>query len=684
MKKKIHRGIRNDLTGLHQLYTIFGICAFVFYLSSENLNAQSAFITTWQTTAENNTVTIPTRGGVDVTDYDFTIDWGDGTVETITGDDPNPSHTYETAGIQTILITGTFPHFFLNNRPGADRLLSVEQWGDIQWESMESAFSGAANMVLNATDIPDLTNVTSMVLMFWSASSFNGNIGNWDVSNVTNMGGMFNFASSFNGDIGNWDVSKVTSMSGMFAHASKFNQDLDNWNVSNVLTMGVMFNLATSFNGNINIWNVSNVKNMNSMFLNASVFNQDIGSWDVSGVTNMNDMFGGAHEFNQDIGNWDVSNVTNMAGMFSQAFRFNQDIGRWDVSNVTDMGGMFIQAVAFDQNLGSWDVSKVSTFFNSTLFFFFGSGGFMERVTLSPANYNALLNGWSRLPLQTELSFNAGSSRFTNAGLTARQSIIDNFNWNIFDGGLDESAESAEFGPGSTEDIEFRNAGVLMKLTNNGQSAVTVSVSTRINPEGERSDGIEAVIGDFFWSIDASATEGEPDVEFDLSFDLNVFDLGESDIENITMAKRSAAGSPWINIIDQASGVEFDETSRLLTVSGLTSFSDFAVALTEVATSTEEKELTEADIPLTFELRQNYPNPFNPSTQIQFSLPEPGLVKLKIFDVLGRLVRTLVDGPMQAGRQSVTFDAGNLPSGMYLYRLETQTDVSVRKMMLIK
>jgi len=552
----------------------------------------------------------------------------------------------------------------------------IGNWDVSNVTNMESVFWGAGSFNGDISTW-DVSNVTNMGGMFLGATSFNQDIRGWDVSNVTNMSWMFRGATSFNSNIGNWDVSSVTDMSLMFFGASSFNHDIGEWDVSNVATMLQMFIDATSFNQNLNDWDVSGVTDMNGMFRLATSFNGDISNWDVSSVTRMDQMFLGASSFNQDIGGWNVSSVTDMSVMFFGANQFNQDIGGWDVSSVVHMGGMFTGAVAFNQNLGSWDVSNV-TLFDA------GIWGFLQGAGLSPANYNALLNGWSRLPLQTELSFNAGSSRFTNAGLTARQSIIDNFNWNIFDGGLDESAESAEFGPGSTEDIEFRNAGVLMKLTNNGQSAVTVSVSTRINPEGERSDGIEAVIGDFFWSIDASATEGEPDVEFDLSFDLNVFDLGESDIENITMAKRSAAGSPWINIIDQASGVEFDETSRLLTVSGLTSFSDFAVALTEVATSTEEKELTEADIPLTFELRQNYPNPFNPSTQIQFSLPEPGLVKLKIFDVLGRLVRTLVDGPMQAGRQSVTFDAGNLPSGMYLYRLETQTDVSVRKMMLIK
>ena len=212
MKKKTQMCIRFFLTGSHQLYAILGICTFICCVSLENLNAQSAFITTWYTSTQENSVTIPTRGGADVTDYDFTNDWGDGTVETITGDNPNPTHTYETTGIQTIQISGTFPHFFLAGRVGAHRLMSVEQWGDIQWESMVRAFHGAANMVLNATDIPNLKNVKFMQQMFFGAISFNKDLNNWDVSSVTHMSGMFYNAISFNKDLNNWDVSSVTEM----------------------------------------------------------------------------------------------------------------------------------------------------------------------------------------------------------------------------------------------------------------------------------------------------------------------------------------------------------------------------------------------------------------------------------------------------------------------------------------
>src|SRR5713101_7896093 len=81
-----------------------------------------------------------------------------------------------------------------------------------------------------------------------------------------------------------------------------------------------------------------------------------------------------------------------------------------------------------------------------------------------------------------------------------------------------------------------------------------------------------------------------------------------------------------------------------------------------------------------FELLQNYPNPFNPQTKIEYILPITEQVKLIVYDILGREVQRLVDGMQNAGYQSVLFDAGNLPSGVYFYRLQANTSVDVRRM----
>lgn len=94
--------------------------------------------------------------------------------------------------------------------------------------------------------------------------------------------------------------------------------------------------------------------------------------------------------------------------------------------------------------------------------------------------------------------------------------------------------------------------------------------------------------------------------------------------------------------------------------------------------------LQAASPPETFELRQNYPNPFNPSTVISYQLPVNGQVTLKVYDVLGREVQTLVKGRQSAGDHSVRFNAANLPSGVYSYRLEAGTFSQTKKLVLMK
>ncbi|MEE8578164.1 MAG: T9SS type A sorting domain-containing protein, partial [candidate division Zixibacteria bacterium] len=92
----------------------------------------------------------------------------------------------------------------------------------------------------------------------------------------------------------------------------------------------------------------------------------------------------------------------------------------------------------------------------------------------------------------------------------------------------------------------------------------------------------------------------------------------------------------------------------------------------------------DANLPAGFVLGQNYPNPFNPGTKIQFDLPSKGDVKLEVFNILGRRVAVLVDAPKNAGRHTVEFDASNLSSGLYLYRLRHDKNQMSRKMILLR
>jgi hypothetical protein len=96
-----------------------------------------------------------------------------------------------------------------------------------------------------------------------------------------------------------------------------------------------------------------------------------------------------------------------------------------------------------------------------------------------------------------------------------------------------------------------------------------------------------------------------------------------------------------------------------------------------------EFEKTET-LPSSFTLQQNYPNPFNPTTDIEYGIPEDSFVKLVVYDLIGREIKTLVEDYKTQGVYTATFDAANLPSGVYFYTLETKGGILTNKMILMK
>jgi len=370
------------------------------------------FVTTWKTdnigTSSNTEIIIPTFPGET---YNYDVDWtNDGTFDDLNVSG-NITHNYGVAGTYTVAIRGTFPRIYFNGSGDREKFMTVEQWGTNPWTSMEAAFQSCSyfNISNPTIDVPDLSNVQSMREMFAGCSSFNANINNWNTGNVSDMNSCFEDAGSFNQPLDNWDVSNVTDMYEMFYDAVIFNQDLNSWNTSNVTDMTWMFDNAELFNGDISSWDVSNVTEMYGMLSDALVFNQDLGNWDVSKVTDMNDMFGQAADFNSDISQWDVSQVTDMAYMFEDASAFDQNLGNWDISSVTNMSQMF------------------------------------RYTSLSTANYDALLIGWSTddsgTPgdgiddVPTGITFHGGSSTYCNGAYARANLLAAPNNWIITDDG---------------------------------------------------------------------------------------------------------------------------------------------------------------------------------------------------------------------------------------------------------
>jgi len=280
-----------------------------------------------------------------------------------------------------------------------DGLIDVWSWGDVQWTSMEKAFSGARNLNITATDKPNLRLVEHMSGMFSDCRKLTGptNINNWELGSVKTMDSMFYNATLFNQPLNNWRVDDVVSMSYMFCLARDFNQPLNDWKVVNVRNMRNMFNGARSFNQPLNNWDVSNVRDMAYMFSGAQSFDQPIDNWDVSNVRNMRSMFSSARSFNQPLNNWDVSNVRDMVSMFNTAQSFNQPLNDWNVSNVEDMSFMFTSAESFNQPLDNWNVSNVT---NMTYMFYY-----------APA-FNKPIGNWDVSNVQDMSAMFAGARSF--------------------------------------------------------------------------------------------------------------------------------------------------------------------------------------------------------------------------------------------------------------------------------
>ncbi|MBW8241225.1 BspA family leucine-rich repeat surface protein [Muricauda oceani] len=344
-------------------------------------NDPTAFVTKWETTTPDETIYMGANKNYE---YDFTVDWGDGTVETIKELPENHmfEHAYAEPGTHTVAIQGEFPAIKMQSLSvqQLSKLRSLEQWGNIAWQDLSSAFYKCGNMVYNATDAPNLSNVKDLSSMFYAG------------------------VASFNGSLNDWDTSTITNMSSMFAQ--------------------------TTFNGDLN-WNTSSVTNMSGMFAQAYAFNGDISGWDTGSVIDMQSMFYEANAFNGDITGWDTGNVVIMYGMFNGADAFNRDISVWDVSNVSTMQNMLKNALAFNQNLGGWDIGNVNT-----MAFMLDNSG------MSKENLNATLIGWhSYASLKTApLNVNLGLNDLTICGLTAIEAKADlmaSYGW-TFSGNPDE------------------------------------------------------------------------------------------------------------------------------------------------------------------------------------------------------------------------------------------------------
>ena len=139
----------------------------------------------------------------------------------------------------------------------------------------------------------------------------------------------------------------------------------------------------------------------------------------------------------------------------------------------------------------------------------------------------------------------------------------------------------------------------------------------------------------------------------------------------------------YSNIWNQVAAGCVDDTTRIFVPGGYSGIYNPAFFITGCGPILVGSK-TIAEIPIKYDLSQNYPNPFNPSTKINFTIPKTGLVTLKVYDILGKEIATLVNEVKNTGSYIVEFNGSNLSSGTYFYRMQAGDFVSIKKMMFIK
>ena len=429
-----------------------------FILSFFALNAQNKnFVSTWN--ISSGAFELPLK------DYaNITIDWGDGTSTTHTNA-IFPTHTYTSSDTFTITIAVNdlkkdIGSMYMNgNHASRAMIQDVSNWGEGIWNSFSSAFEGARNLTVSATDEPDLSATTSMKKAFRNCFSLLGaTLNDWDVRTITTMEFMFsgNFYSEnfvnelkiitetvndymiFNADISGWNTAAVTNIHGMFDQCKDFNvagtQDLSTWNTAAVKDMRDAFRDAEKFNGDISTWNTKNVTLMAGLFNGARSFNGDISNWNTTNVTNMMFMFNNAVKFNGDISNWDTAKVTNMDRMFTNAQEFNQNINTlgksWNTSAVASMERMFQGALKFNGAISNWDTAKITNMSGM----FTNAQAFNQDINTNGDRWNTKNVTNMAQVFQGALKFNGDISNWNTAKVTTMEGLFENaekFNGNI-------------------------------------------------------------------------------------------------------------------------------------------------------------------------------------------------------------------------------------------------------------
>lgn len=289
-------------------------------------------------------ITFPTSN-FEAYQYDYTIDWGDGSAIESSLDDTELTHVYAEPGDYRIRILGKFESMTTYLKADKDKLIKVEQLGEVGWKKLDYAFYSADNL----KDFEG--SVASTVLSAEFMFSFCSKLENVKLSgpksfNLSSMKGLFLKASNLrNIQFSDFDFSSVTSMAMMFRETTNLtNLDLSNINSSSLTSMELMFYDSGIETLTLSNMDTSRVENMQQVFQDASsLHNLDVTGWDTSRVTNMRSMFLRASSLTSlDLSHFNTSMVTTFYQMFNRASSLTYvNLDWWTISGTSDTTNVF-------------------------------------------------------------------------------------------------------------------------------------------------------------------------------------------------------------------------------------------------------------------------------------------------------------------------------------------------------
>lgn len=331
--------------------------------------------------------------------YNAQVDWGDGTVDTVTSYSTG-SHAYSSTGVYQVKISGDFPGFEYGAVSGSwkDYLTKIVQWGNIEWKSFYRAFTSFPNLTSLPTDYPDISGLTDKRArnMFYNNTGLLAcDLSNWqNTGNFVGdaLGMLYGCNSCTNINITGWDVSNMTNAQDFMAHCGRTAggctvtaPNLD-WSGTNTLYR-MFYRACVKADSDISNWTLRAAGVSLARFFYesgsfssptfASVSEVDMSTWNnTSAINNMQYFMLNANAIkNINVTNWDTSNVTNMFRAFYGCIQLEEIIGlsTIDISSVVDGTTMFYktQKLRFtNHNFGtSWNNWAAATFNFGSMFY---------------------------------------------------------------------------------------------------------------------------------------------------------------------------------------------------------------------------------------------------------------------------------------------------------------------------